>query len=512
MMAFFDRLLRGLARFAHGAESWIGLHPPVEDTEDSAAVDGDSGAAPAPAAGEAPVEARPGSAAHAAAIRALAADVSAYWLAQTGAPIQPQELDLLLALFGLETVWGLGWTDKTAKGQGDMRGSNNVNARQYSGPGAAWRRVEYGDTRPPTAAEAAAGQTANIPIPAPFNFYVDAEGRTAAQNGAWYAVRDLTSVWNAREALRTGSAPALARRLGPKEFGGLGYYGGFGTTEAARVGGYANAMASRLPEVAAALGRDQSVATVAPAAGAYANTATGQAQDPRLGGVADDVGAWLHGEWADLTRWLGYRAGAENDNGAAPAGGAGGETGPLSPVRQAVVDAVRAVVPSQYPDERWRRLAPLYDPAHLPSAGYTTCGELPRYALSVVGVNTRGGLASIRDLGRAAGAWVEPAAGVLPRPGDAYLAGNAAGEILHTGIVLAASPDEWTTADAGQGPRDRQAAAVLENAYDSSTATLTRAAGSAPPRVVLGWLDAERAAAAAPVALHPLAGLAGKAA
>ena len=39
-------------------------------------------------------------------------------------------------------AWGLGWTDKTAHGAGDMRGSNNYGARQcgaHDTGAASWR-------------------------------------------------------------------------------------------------------------------------------------------------------------------------------------------------------------------------------------------------------------------------------------------------------------------------------------------------------------------------------------
>lgn len=174
----------------------------------------------------------------------------------------------------------------------------------------------------------------------------------------------------------------------------------------------------------------------------------------------------------------------------------------LSGVRRRVLEAVASVVPSAYPSERWHALAPSYDPAHLPVPGYSTCGELPRFAGATVGVNTRGGLASIRDLGKKVGAWVEGGGDRRPCPADFYLVGNAKGEILHTGIVKsrvvnADGSETWETADAGQGHHtatDPQRAAYVTRTYDPAAGTLT---GSSGPRVLVGWLDVEKAAAAA---------------
>lgn len=283
-----------LVNLEHAAERALGLTgtPP-----DVTAGEGPPATVPGGASGTAPsgptgstVAARAGKPETAAAVRALGADVSRYWPELTGEPIQPQELELVLALSGLETTWGRGWTDRTDKGAGDGRNSNNFGARQDNKPGPSWRLFAYGDTRPPTPAEVAAGQVKNVPMPGvTFRYFIPGEGRSAAENGAYYFVKDLISVWNARRALRTGSARAFAHRLGPDRQntlggaeGGLGYYGGFGTTLEQREGGYANALGSRLPEVVAALGYERSHATVGAALGSYSNTASG---DPNLAGV-----------------------------------------------------------------------------------------------------------------------------------------------------------------------------------------------------------------------------------
>lgn len=212
--------------------------------------------------------------------------------------------------------------------------------------------------------------------------------------------------------------------------------------------------------------------------------------DPKVAGVTEEAAQI----WAGLSAW-----GQDLEELFAPSRIAALPEPPpasLSPARRKILDAVSAVVPSAYPDARWHELAPLYDPANLPAVGYTTCAELPRYALAPVGLNTRGGLSSIRDLGLARSAWVTPSPGVLPQPGDVYMLGDDAGSVLHVGLVVSATPTSWRTADAGQGSATAQAAAYLENTYDPATATLTRAA-TGKARKVLGWLDIDRALAAA---------------
>jgi hypothetical protein len=156
-----------------------------------------------------------------------------------------------------------------------------------------------------------------------------------------------------------------------------------------------------------------------------------------------------------------------------------------------VLAAVRDVVPSVYGDPRFTMLAPGYrpdDPA-LPEH-FTTCGYLPGYVGSKVGIATRYGLASIRDIARVSGAWVEPSSGLLPLPGDFYLLGDKTGAVLHTGVILDASGSVWQTADAGQGQgKDHQSAAFVSRTWDPIAMTL---GGPAGPRTLLGWMDLDK--------------------
>jgi hypothetical protein len=158
----------------------------------------------------------------------------------------------------------------------------------------------------------------------------------------------------------------------------------------------------------------------------------------------------------------------------------------LSPKRAAVMAFLDEVIPSQYPDAKFKRIAPSYDPDHLPMPNYTPCGELAARAGAVAGINTRGGLSSIRDIGRANGSWVEAGGGRRPNPGDLYLLGNAQGAVLHTGVIKDANGDVWITGDSGQGDAKHSAALFLSRPYDEVAVTL---GGPAGPRKLLGWYD-----------------------
>lgn len=185
----------------------------------------------------------------------------------------------------------------------------------------------------------------------------------------------------------------------------------------------------------------------------------------------------------------------------------GGALEVLSPLRAAALRAVGEVVPSAFPDAKFQQLAPSYkpeDPAWremLTKAGvdpdrYTTCGELPRYVGDKIGVNTKGGLSSVRDLGLQNGAWTVATGANRPKPGDFYLlAKDPAGrEILHVGVIVDASGSTWKTADAGQGGHPNQAAAYVDRPYDATAITLGGPAGA---RYLVGWYDIDKGGALA---------------
>lgn len=178
-----------------------------------------------------------------------------------------------------------------------------------------------------------------------------------------------------------------------------------------------------------------------------------------------------------------------------------GKAGPLSAKRKAIIDRFEEVIPSAWPDAKFKRLAPSYqpdDPAwreRIIAAGanpdtYTTCGEGPRFALEAIGINTHGGLKSVRDEAEKHGAWVVAGGDRRPKPGDAYLLGDRkTGAILHTGIIKDASGTTWKTLDSGQGGHPNQAAAEVPRPYDAAAVTL---GGPAGPRDLLGWMDVGR--------------------
>lgn len=180
---------------------------------------------------------------------------------------------------------------------------------------------------------------------------------------------------------------------------------------------------------------------------------------------------------------------------------------PLSRRRERALQIIADVVPSQYPDERWRKLAPSYAPddsawrESIRAAGadpdrYTTCGELPGYLADMLGARgglERRGLASVMAAGKAHGAWVEAGDGRRPLPGDILVIGGKDGSISHVSVAVETRGDTWRTADAGQGPRDKQASAYVEREWNERTGMLGGPKGSAAaPRYLIGWVNIDR--------------------
>lgn len=262
-----------LVNAEHAIERALGLHPPPDLTDVGSS-------ASAPLAGPA-ILPRAGNATTAERIRELDANVQKFWTEVTGkpGPMPTAARHLFSAHAGLESTWGGGWKDKSTEGKGDMRGSHNYGARQcgaHDSGGASWDCREYGDTTPNA-------DGTSTPIPAKFRYYKDGEGRSAAENGAYYFLRDLVKTWPVLAELEAGDVAAYAHRLGPdKANGGLYYYGGFGKNFAEREANYVKGLASRLPEVVAALGHDRVYAIV-------------RAPDPPLAGASDgfDPVTWI---------------------------------------------------------------------------------------------------------------------------------------------------------------------------------------------------------------------------
>ncbi|MHB8770673.1 MAG: hemopexin repeat-containing protein [Syntrophales bacterium] len=129
--------------------------------------------------------------------------------------------------------------------------------------------------------------------------------------------------------------------------------------------------------------------------------------------------------------------------------------------------------------------------------GYTTCGSLPQYIASQLKDQRIRGTNGVRIAGKEKGAWVVADGTNRPLPGDIYALLNKNetdvmnGGIAHVGVIVDASGDEWTTADAGQG--DGWAADYVTRKYDPQANTLTgeivKSGGARPPRVLAGWID-----------------------
>lgn len=182
--------------------------------------------------------------------------------------------------------------------------------------------------------------------------------------------------------------------------------------------------------------------------------------------------------------------------------------GGLSPLRGHIVnEIVPQYVPSTYGDARFSKLMPGYEVHTDPDTGkiiqtfngtvlpdtFTTCGALPcrvGYDLGAKNGITQCGLEAMRTNGKAAGSWVDAKGKDQPKPGDFYaLSQTPGGIITHVGIIIDASGATWKTADAGQGPHDKQAAAYVDRVYDAAAITLGGPAGARP---LAGWLDVQK--------------------
>ncbi len=193
-----------------------------------------------------------------------------------------------------------------------------------------------------------------------------------------------------------------------------------------------------------------------------------------------------------------------------------GASAPLSARRKFVVASVATVVPSQYGDSKFSRIAPGYNPddAALPK-GFTTCGYLPCYVGRELGVSnciTQGGLEQMRTNGRKSGAWVDANGKNRPKPGDLFAIGSDR-LITHVGVFIdsyvGAQGPTWKTADAGQGAAGAgQRADYIDRPYDAATRTVGGPGAvfvpgqgysvRGNPRTVAGWIDIDKVQGAKP--------------
>lgn len=161
---------------------------------------------------------KPGSEQQAERIRALAEQIKKCWpdVTSSSGP-SDAALELALAQAAGETGYGQGWGKDS-----DMNGSWNIGAYQCSkgsSGGATYKCVEHKDSRPDPANPGGP----NIEYTTGFRFYLDAEGRTAAENGARDFLASITvKPFPALEQLKSGSVLDYAARIGS-----LGYYEGF---------------------------------------------------------------------------------------------------------------------------------------------------------------------------------------------------------------------------------------------------------------------------------------------
>lgn len=241
----------------------------------------------------------------------VAPRLRAAWAELVGGEMPPAALEIALAQAWLESGVGTWWKDKSGSGGGDMRGSNNLGARQcglQDSGGDAWSCVEYGDSAP----NADGTQTY---FPAKFRYYkagtIGGKQRSAEEAGAYDFLYSIVRQWPAADELKAGDVLGYCMKQGPKyrkgdppdqevfgrEYkGGNGYYGGFGATMQDRVGGYGRAIISHLPAIAAALGHTKIRACIAPEL-----LAEGKAHVAATAGV-DGPPAVSVGEVTDLDR------------------------------------------------------------------------------------------------------------------------------------------------------------------------------------------------------------------
>jgi hypothetical protein len=229
--------------------------------------------------------------------------IRAVWRELFGAEIPPAALEIALAQAWLESgvadSSGGWWADKTSKGAGNMVGSGNLGARQCGTNdkgGPAWDCVPYGDSRPATAAEIAAGKPAQIQFPVDFRYYkagtIGGKPRSKDEAAAYDFVQSITKQWPAKAELESGDVLAYARKQYANH-----YYGGFGATPEERIAGYAKAIADHLPNIAAALGQTTVNAWVPADAIASAKSHATSAVAGWIDELAGDLGGPHH--WRD---------------------------------------------------------------------------------------------------------------------------------------------------------------------------------------------------------------------
>lgn len=168
------------------------------------------------------------------------------------------------------------------------------------------------------------------------------------------------------------------------------------------------------------------------------------------------------------------------------------------------------------------------DAARKSTPGFTTCGALPAVVMQMAGIKgpiaTGYGVAGVMIEAQKVNCWVDhknelhnamykSAYGVerRPLPGDIYLLGTKAGDILHVGIITNSAGTQWQTADSGQGARELQKAVYVERKYDPQnrlldgedafanaaqgvglSAAQMKQYGIRPPRLLIGWVDIDK--------------------
>lgn len=149
----------------------------------------------------------------------------------------------------------------------------------------------------------------------------------------------------------------------------------------------------------------------------------------------------------------------------------------------------------------------LFDKMKAMSSG-TTCGLLPGSMLRHMGVNeariSGNATNGIETEGKRLGVWVESTGSGLPKPGDIYAlryedAPDTQDSVAHVGVVYATADGQWTTADAGQGTKEKQAAGLVQRnlMFDAQSRPYLSGPDNIPGdsaafRRIAGWVDIDQ--------------------
>ena len=184
-------------------------------------------------------------------------------------------------------------------------------------------------------------------------------------------------------------------------------------------------------------------------------------------------------------------------------------SGPITAVRQRLLDDLQKVLPCSYMDQNYIKIT---GGLTKQGGGYTTCGSLPGYVSSQLWRYKTGKMAdmptltritlngtnNVRIKGNKFASWIEANLTDRPKSGDVYAlldygkTDKKVDVIGHVGVIQSSTGNTWKTADLGQGDgysgkRD------VERDYKSASGELygehNQGGGY---RVLAGWVDLDK--------------------